>query len=206
MLDDVVTIIRGKVEEISLPEGVDKVDIIISEWMGYCLFYESMLDTVLYARDKWLAPGGLMFPDRATLYVCGIEDRQYKDDKIHWWDEVYGFDMSCIRKVALTEPLVDTVDCNQVVTNSYLIKEIDIQTCTKEDIPFTSPPEARYTHWKQTVFYLDDYLTCKKGDEVTGVFSMKPNTRNVRDLDFEIKVDFNGELGSVSESNTYRMR
>ena len=23
---------------------------------------------------------------------------------------------------------------------------------------------------------------------------------------FEIKVDFNGELGSVSESNTYRMR
>jgi len=239
-LDDVVTIIRGKVEEISLPEGVEKVDIIISEWMGYCLFYESMLDTVLYARDKWLAPNGLMFPDRATLYVCGIEDRQYKDDKIHWWDEVYGFDMSCIRKVALTEPLVDTVDCNQVVTNSCLIKEIDIQTCTKEDIPFTSPfhlqikrndymqalvtyfnieftkchkrvgfstaPEARYTHWKQTVFYLDDYLTCKKGDEVTGVFSMKPNTRNVRDLDFEIKVDFNGELGSVSESNTYRMR
>ena len=28
------------------------MDIIISEWMGYCLFYESMLDTVLYARDK----------------------------------------------------------------------------------------------------------------------------------------------------------
>ena len=83
-LDDVVTIIRGKVEEISLPKGVDKVDIIISEWMGYCLFYESMLDTVLYARDKWLAPNGLMFPDRAILYVCGIEDRQYKDDKIHW--------------------------------------------------------------------------------------------------------------------------
>ena len=59
---------------------------------------------------------------------------------------------------------------------------------------------------------------------MSGVFSMKPNTRNVRDLDFEIKVgfrkalllsiflnkysqvDFNGELGSVSESNTYRMR
>merc|ERR1711890_211069 len=170
-----------------------------------------------------LAPGGLMFPDKATLYICGIEDRQYKDDKIHWWDDVYGFDMSCIRKVALTEPLVDTVDCNQVVTNSCLIKEIDIQTCTKEDIPFTSPFHLQikrndymqalvtyfnieFTNWKQTVFYLDDYLTCKKGDEVTGVFSMKPNTRNIRDLDFEIKVDFNGELGKVSEKNAYRMR
>ena len=76
-LSDKIEIIRGKVEEISLPEGIDKVqfslspknvltgglvshtcnlqvDIIISEWMGYCLFYESMLDTVLYARDKVL--------------------------------------------------------------------------------------------------------------------------------------------------------
>lgn len=39
-------------EEVELP--VEKVDIIISEWMGYCLFYESMLNTVIYARDKWL--------------------------------------------------------------------------------------------------------------------------------------------------------
>merc|ERR1719450_1149816 len=239
-LSDKVEILRGKVEEISLPEGVDKVDIIISEWMGYCLFYESMLDTVLYARDKWLQPNGLMFPDKATLYVCAIEDRQYKDDKINWWDDVYGFDMSCIKKVALQEPLVDVVDRNQVVTNSCQFKEIDIQTCTKDDIPFESPfnlqikrndyaqalvtffnieftkchkrvgfstaPEAPYTHWKQTVFYLDDYITAKKGEEVTGVFQMKPNTRNVRDLDFEIDVDFRGELCQLNEKNTYRMR
>lgn len=47
-----MTIIKGKVEEVELP--VEGVDIIISEWMGYCLFYESMLNTVIYARDKWL--------------------------------------------------------------------------------------------------------------------------------------------------------
>merc|ERR1719278_1056424 len=188
-LSDKVEIIRGKVEEVKLPDGIEQVDIIISEWMGYCLFYESMLDTVLFARDKWLAADGLMFPDRATLYVTAIEDRQYKDDKINWWDDVYGFDMSCIKKVALQEPLVDVVDRNQVVTNSCLLKEIDIQTCTKDDIPFEAPfhlqvrrndyiqalvaffniefthchkkvgfstaPEAPYTHWKQTVFYLE---------------------------------------------------
>lgn len=48
----VITLIRGKVEEVQLP--VEKVDVIVSEWMGYCLFYESMLDTVIFARDKWL--------------------------------------------------------------------------------------------------------------------------------------------------------
>jgi len=47
------------VEEVELP--VESVDIIISEWMGYFLLYESMFDTVLYARDKWLAKNGLVY-------------------------------------------------------------------------------------------------------------------------------------------------
>jgi protein arginine N-methyltransferase 1 len=55
-LTDKITIIKSKVEEAVLP--VPKVDIIISEWMGYFLLYESMLDTVLYARDKWLNKDG----------------------------------------------------------------------------------------------------------------------------------------------------
>ena len=67
-------------EEVVLP--VDKVDIIISEWMGYFLLYESMLDSVLYARDKYLVPGGLMFPDEATMYMAAIEDQEYKEEKI----------------------------------------------------------------------------------------------------------------------------
>ena len=57
-MEDKITILKGKVEEIELP--VEKVDIIISEWMGYFLLYESMIDTVLYARDKWLSPNGLV--------------------------------------------------------------------------------------------------------------------------------------------------
>ena len=64
-------------EEIELP--VPKVDIIISEWMGYFLLYESMLDSVLFARDKYLnKEGGKMLPDRAELYIAAIEDGQYK--------------------------------------------------------------------------------------------------------------------------------
>lgn len=216
------------------------MDIIISEWMGYCLFYESMLDTVLYARDKWLRADGMLFPDRCTLFICGIEDRQYKDEKINWWDDVYGFDMSSIRKVAISEPLVDVVDAKQVVTNSCLLKEIDLYTVKKEDLNFESKfhlqvrrndfiqalvtffnveftkshkrlgfstaPEAPYTHWKQTVFYFDDYMTVKKFEEITGTFSMRQNARNNRDLDFEIEIDFKGELCQVREKNHYRMR
>lgn len=77
---DKITLLQGKMEEVELP--FPKVDIIISEWMGYFLLYESMLDTVLYARDRYLAPGGKIFPDKATIYLAAIEDGEYKDDKI----------------------------------------------------------------------------------------------------------------------------
>ena len=65
-------------EEITLPDGIEKVDIIVSEWMGYCLLYETMLPSVIYARDKYLVKGGLIFPDKCDLFITAIEDAQYK--------------------------------------------------------------------------------------------------------------------------------
>ena len=47
-----ITVLKGKIEEIELP--TPNVDVIISEWMGYFLLFENMLDSVLYARNKWL--------------------------------------------------------------------------------------------------------------------------------------------------------
>lgn len=72
---------KGKLEDVELP--IQQFDIIVSEWMGYFLLYESMLDTVLLARDKYLAPGGMIFPDTATIYLAAIEDEEYKDEKIN---------------------------------------------------------------------------------------------------------------------------
>ena len=71
-LEHKITILKGKMEEVELP--VKQVDIIISEWMGYFLLYESMLDSVLWARDKYLVKDGKMLPDKATMYVAMIED------------------------------------------------------------------------------------------------------------------------------------
>ena len=131
---DRITLIQGKVEEIELP--VTHVDIIVSEWMGYFLLYESMLDTVLYARDKWLVPGGIIFPDKATMYICAAEDGQGKRDRIAFWENVYGFNMMPLQEVALQEPVVDVVAPDAIVTNSVAFLSLDILTCTKEDLSF----------------------------------------------------------------------
>lgn len=133
---DQITIIRGKIEEVTLP--VEKVDIIISEWMGYFLLYESMLDSVLFARDKWLAEDGVMLPDRAVMFLAGIEDEQYKADKISFWDDVYAISMKSIKDWALLEPIVDIVEGRQINTDAAAILDIDLKTVQLSDLEFTA--------------------------------------------------------------------
>lgn len=253
-MEDKITLIQGKMEDIELP--VDKVDIIISEWMGYFLLYESMLDTVLLARDKYLKPDGLIFPDVAKIYMAAIEDGDYKEEKIgcEWpgllsrfcanflvWDNVYGFDFSPLKEVALTEPLVDTVEYKAVVTEPCCVFTIDLKTVTVEELAFSKPfsllvrrddfvhaliawfdieftachkpitfstgPHAKYTHWKQTVFYLKETLTVEAGEEIRGNLSSKPTKANPRDLDVRLDYELNaGEpLRSSAGFCTYTM-
>jgi len=239
--ENVISIVQGKVEEVELPDGIDKVDIIISEWMGYFLIYESMLDTVLYARDKWLVEGGLLFPDKAQMFVEAIEDGEYKEEKIHFWDQVYGFDMSCIKNDAMTEPLVDTVDYKSVLTTSHKIMDIDLYTVTLEDLDFESDfsldfnfnsychafvvyfdvefskcaektgfstgPHAHYTHWKQTVFYLDTDLQANKGDKLTGHIKAVRNAKNPREIDIHFSSEHAPVQGDkVKQERQYYLR
>ncbi|KAI8981111.1 S-adenosyl-L-methionine-dependent methyltransferase [Pilobolus umbonatus] len=235
--EDKITLIQGKMEEVVLP--VKQVDIIISEWMGYFLLYESMLDTVLVARDKYLAPGGLIFPDKAIMYIAAIEDGDYKEEKIGYWDNVYGFDYSSIKNIAIKEPLVDIVESRSVMSDACAFKVIDIATVKKEDLTFKAPfkitaerddyahafiswfdigfthchtpiyfstgPHAKYTHWKQTVFYTREALTLKKGESVEGEISCAPNKSNPRDLDIIIDYSFSGQNGSVKDVCDYKM-
>ena len=163
---DVITLIKGKVEEIEIPfpppssssssssskqnndhelnkkdnnKDTKFVDIIVSEWMGYFLLYESMLDTVLFARDKWLIPNnGIIFPDKAIMYLCAVEDGRVKRDRIDFWENIYGFDFTTLRDIAIKEPVVDVVDSKAIVTDAVPILDIDILTCTKEDLNFSS--------------------------------------------------------------------
>ena len=129
-----ITLIKGKVEEITLP--VDKVDIIISEWMGFFLIYEGMLDSVLYARDKWLVEGGMLFPDKARIWLAAVEDGKFKERKIEFWNDVYGIRMETMRKCVLIEPIVDVVDSENIISSIAPALDIDLEKVKKEDLSF----------------------------------------------------------------------
>lgn len=137
-MGDKIEVIRGTVETVDLPE---KVDVIVSEWMGYALLHESMLNSVLYARDKWLQPGGVILPSRAELYIAPISD-PLLEDRLHFWYTVkdqYGIDMSCMSDFARrclmnSDITVNSVTVEDVLSHPARFAELDLHSVTVEEL------------------------------------------------------------------------
>ncbi|XP_006014554.1 protein arginine N-methyltransferase 6 [Latimeria chalumnae] len=136
---DKISVIRGPIEKVKLPE---KVDVIISEWMGYALIYESMLTSVIFARDHWLnKPGGLILPSLAELFIAPVTDPEV-DNRLEFWSKVkdqYGVDMSCMAKFAKkcimnNEIVVNCVSGEDVLSHPVRFAALDLNLVTPHEI------------------------------------------------------------------------
>lgn len=140
----VMEVVQGMVEEIdkSIQIKPHSVDVLLSEWMGYCLLYETMLSSVLFARDKWLKPGGAILPDTASIYAAGFGKG---GTSLPFWEEVYGFNMSCVGKELVQDaakfPIVDVVDEKDLVTDAVLLQTFDLATMKPDEVDFTASIE-----------------------------------------------------------------
>ncbi|XP_020799207.1 protein arginine N-methyltransferase 1 [Drosophila serrata] len=230
----VITVVRGKVEDIELPKDIQKVDILICDWMGHCLFLENMLESLIFARDKWLVKGGLIFPDSAQLYLTAISGQ---DQDLGFWHDVHGFDLSAIRRRCAGKALVEHVTTGQVMSRVYLVKSLDLYAIREGSsvfrsfydlkvtrsgqvhgllayfdvgfskcqrwVSFSTSPSAPWTHWNQTVFYLEAPLPVQAGESIKGVFGIQPSAESIFDLEFDIYVDFEGKEKSVTSKQSF---
>jgi len=134
---DVITIVRGKAEEVSLPlEEGEKVDVIISEWMGYALLYECMLQSVLVARDRFLAPGGTVLPNKTTV-VIEAADELPGTGPLDFWDEVYGFDLSPVKervRVDVRSPIVKAIPAKRIASSRCIVHTFDCRRMGVDDV------------------------------------------------------------------------
>ncbi|KAD2393956.1 hypothetical protein E3N88_40933 [Mikania micrantha] len=137
----VIRVINSMVEDLIESGQIQphSVDVLVSEWMGYCLLYESMLSSVLVARDHWLKPCGAILPDTATMFVAGFGKGA---TSIPFWENVYGFNMSSIGKELVEDashiPIVDVVDGNNLVTTTALLQVFDLVTMKPDEVDFTA--------------------------------------------------------------------
>ena len=151
-LEGVVEVIQGTIESIDLPE---KVDIIISEWMGYFLLRESMLDSVVVARDRFLKPDGALYPSHARMFMAPIRSQlsaqrsaEFGNSMRGWGDfiedmrELYGVEMDCLSEAYRKEQreyysqtsVWTDVHPSQMMGPPTLIKAYDLKTVTLEEL------------------------------------------------------------------------
>jgi protein arginine N-methyltransferase 1 len=193
-LADRVQFFRGRLQDIELP--VDSVDVIVSEWMGGVLLMEDMLPVVLYARDRWLKPGGILLPDRARLFLAPLDDVAGISSK-HF---------PALRDTISSQMWVSVIDPTRFLAELSCILDLDLNTLQESDIksyktPFcfdlneagtlngfglwfdvlfnqskppvtlSTAPWLPPTHWAQALWILPVDIDVGQGDEVSGTFS-----------------------------------
>nr|QDG00785.1 histone-arginine methyltransferase CARM1-2 [Brachionus koreanus] len=137
-MSDKIKVIAGKIEDIDLPE---KVDMIVSEPMGYMLLNERMLESYLHAK-KFLKPNGKMFPTQGDLYIAPFTDEALFMEQVakaNFWSQnsFYGIDLSALKTAAYEEyfkqPVVDTFD-PRILISPPVKHTIDFLADNEEDL------------------------------------------------------------------------
>ncbi len=148
-LDDVIKVMKCNAEEFSLPNDIEKVDIIISEWMGYFMLFESMLDTILKCRDKFLCSDGMVYPDNCSIYLAAMCDNELWDSKIEFWNDVHGCKMTCMKKYVIRESIIDVVKPSNVISSPAKVIGFDLMKTKIPDLDYETEFELKITKSSQ---------------------------------------------------------
>jgi hypothetical protein len=105
-----------------------------------------MLPSVLFARDRYLVDPTHVYPNLATMFVGGIECKKWKTDKIDFWSNVYGFDMSILvdDKEKFCGSSVEIVKGEQLLTTSAVLKDIKCGSIFNSELDFSSEFELEF--------------------------------------------------------------
>lgn len=154
------------------------MDVLVSEWMGYALLFESMLDSVLHCRDQWLKPGGAMLPDVAVIYVAAATEEAAN---LTFWEDVYGFDFSAIKddqmSSAIAQPHVTDVGKSALLSEPAKVKEFDLTTMKASDADFHADFElvaSRDGDCRTLVLWFDTLFTARCCSDAPCVLSTSP--------------------------------
>jgi len=134
--EEQVGIVSSKVEDLS---DIGEVDVLVSEWMGYALLFESMLDSVLVARDRFLKKGGAILPDVANMYVAlGSSEAE----GLKFWNDVYGLDMSAVggalREQGMRQTITRVAEPSSILSDGVKFHSLDLATMTRAEQDFSS--------------------------------------------------------------------
>lgn len=190
--------IKGRLEDTEI--GVEKVDAIVSEWMGYFLLFEGMMDSLIYARDRHLAEGGKLLPNRCNMSLVAFGDEARHQDLIGFWDEVYGFDMSCMKGEVLRDAVIEVCNPEFILSEANVIADIDLMSATIESCNFSYDFKLKVTKSGRVtsfVGYFDTFFELER--PVTFSTGPKATPTHWKQSVFYLKDPVSVEAGQVIE-------
>ena len=113
----------------------EKVDVIVSEWMGHCLFYEAMLEPLLAVRDRYLADGGTRIPAEVTLHAGLVCDAELLEDLAFLRDKPYGMDFSPVADAPFQQTDLVTLDPESLLQTTAELGSLNMHLLCRADTP-----------------------------------------------------------------------
>jgi len=143
-LDDRIHVIQDDMEDVELPE---KVDLIVSEWLGGYGIDENLLPVVVQARDRWLKPGGSMIPGHVTSRMAPAYDEDMEQDVQLWRQHPYGVNLTAIAELTSRRLLCCRYDVKEehLLADPQQMWEIDCSAVTLEQATNTFEAELGFT-------------------------------------------------------------
>eukprot|EP00929_Paragymnodinium_shiwhaense_P097819 TRINITY_DN59419_c0_g1_i1.p1 TRINITY_DN59419_c0_g1~~TRINITY_DN59419_c0_g1_i1.p1 ORF type:complete len:487 (-),score=83.29 TRINITY_DN59419_c0_g1_i1:385-1845(-) len=149
------------------------VDVVLSEWMGYMLVCEGMFHSVSFARERWLAPGGRMIPERCSVMLAPFTNPGTVEKISGYWNtSPYGVDMSALAPRALSqygsEPVIDTLpNACSLLSKPVRVWDMDCATATGDDAD-EQAGEFRFVVSSEGTFHgLAAWFTCDLTSDVS---------------------------------------
>lgn len=134
--DQTIEVHQTKIEDFQLKSSDNQrqIDIIVSEWMGFYLLHEGMLDSVLFARDKFLKSDGSMFPQNASIYVapCAVPDL-FDAWNLHDGVKMDAF-ASALRAQKSLKPEIMLIPEKDLLHEGTVIAWLDLNEVTLDDL------------------------------------------------------------------------
>lgn len=64
----------------------------------------------------------LVYPDLCNISLAAVGDTERHRDRIAFWEDVYGFDMTCMKTAVVAEAVVEVLNVDTLISEPTVIQ------------------------------------------------------------------------------------
>ncbi|XP_002133499.1 protein arginine N-methyltransferase 1-like isoform X1 [Drosophila pseudoobscura] len=212
-----------------------RYDVLLCAWMDDMAIFQGKLSDLIVARDRFIRPGGIIYPYMIRISACAIEDGKAWEATNKWINANIGFRYLHMRE--LLRPVLDYLKPEQIVTSFSKIADFNLYTITLEQLnraaffsmvtiqeaPVHSictsleslvmrpggPVALNFNHftpdYRHTIFYLGVQLNACPGSVIVGKLTELFDWSMTRQM-LKWDYEYNGRNGKFVGSGNYTVR